>query len=84
MSPVTGQVVNYDPSLSLVQVNRGSEAGVERGYTLDITSNGRYLGRMRVDRVSPNICAGVMTVKNQRPGESFNVPVGAQATNRLN
>lgn len=81
MDPVSGQVLNYDAQTKLVQVNRGSAQGVQRGYTLDLTSNGRYLGRMKVDGMTANTCYGVLTIDNTN---GAGIPVGAGATNRLN
>lgn len=80
-TPVEGLVLNYDGSLKLVQVNKGESDGVKRGYLLDITSGGRYLGRMKVDGVTPNSAHGTLTV--MASGVS-SIPVGARATNRLN
>lgn len=80
MKPVRGQVVGADAQTGLVMINAGREAGVERGYVMDVVRGERYIGRFRIDNVDSAIATGVMTLTTQ--GES--VRTGDFVTNTLN
>jgi len=80
MPAVTGAVVNADNSMKLVVANLGATQGVVRGASLDIVRGATYIGRFRVDTVSPNSCAGLIELVS--PGQQ--VMVGDRVTNTLN
>ena len=80
MDPVRGAVVNADNDTKLAVINVGKNAGVKRGYVLDVTRGGSYIARLIIDTVYEKAAAG--TIKFTSPGES--VRAGDQVTNTLN
>ncbi len=77
---ITGTVVNSDVDLKLVQANVGRNAGVRRGFVLDIVRECTYIGRFRVDTVFDDHCAGMVMLLR----EGQQVQRGDLVTNRLN
>lgn len=78
--PSLNGVVAQTDGRSLVQVNLGSAAGVQKGFTMDIVRNGNYIGRVKIDTVFGNSSAGQLTIR--APGET--VRVGDRVFTNLN
>lgn len=80
MKPVNAQVTKFDPGTRLVMINRGADAGIARGYVIDVVRSGMYIGRFRVDDVGPNWSAGVLVLSkdNRSPmaGDSATTTLG--------
>ena len=53
-------MVSHEIQPGLVSINRGEDAGVKRGFTFDIFSNGLYKGRVRVEDVQQDSCTAVI------------------------
>jgi hypothetical protein len=54
---IEGQVISVDEKSGLVKLNRGSDAGLERGHTLEVyrlsPAAVKYLGRVRILETTP-------------------------------
>jgi hypothetical protein len=64
-NPVEGTVTEVDAAAGLVQISLGSDAGLEKGQTLEVyrlnadqPAAARYLGRIRVIDVTPKTAVG--------------------------
>lgn len=79
MDPVDARVIGVDQGLKLVQFNVGSKANVAKGYTIDVVRGNTYIGRVRIDQVYGDTCAG--TLMYAKDGES--PMVGDRGTNTL-
>jgi len=81
MPTINAEVADVDNEFNFVILNKGSEDGVELGYTFEIynTEDG-YLGQVKVDQVHPNYAtAKIQAVNPDGPG----IQRFALATTRL-
>jgi predicted nucleic acid-binding Zn-ribbon protein len=80
MEPINdARVVAFDSGMKLVQFNVGSKVGVAKGYVIDVVRGTNYIGRVRIDQVYGDHCAGTLEVA--APGQS--PMVGDRGTNTL-
>lgn len=79
MDPVEARVIGVDQGLKLVQFNVGTKGNVAKGYTIDVVRGSTYIGRVRIDQVYGDTCAG--TLMYAKEGES--PMVGDRGTNTL-
>ena len=59
---INGAVLQVVDSIEpgLVSINRGTDDGVERGFTFEIYSGNQYKGQVRVESVQKNICTAIV------------------------
>lgn len=63
----------------LVEIDAGSRDGVEAGWTLVVSSGGKFIGNLRIMEVDINRATGVLTLENPNDAP---VQVGHTATSR--
>ncbi len=65
MPLIDGKVLNVEMGVEpgLVSINRGTAAGVERGFTFEIFDGATYKGQARVEYVYPEMCSAVLVRK---------------------
>ena len=63
------QVVDLGADGGLVAINKGSNDGVQRGFTFEIYHGNTYKGQVRVDNVQADLCTA--TVLRAVPGTSI-------------
>lgn len=51
---IDGQVVEVDPEYGFVILDKGRDAGVQRGFVFEVYRGGTYIGQVRVDSVYDN------------------------------
>lgn len=78
--PVRTHVTAVDPALRLVAVGAGSRAGIRRGTILDLIRQESYVGRIRIESVSPDASTGTLLVL----ASGQQVEVGDVVLNYLN
>ena len=66
---IEAKVLASRTSSGLVMLSVGSDDGVERGRVFTIRREGRYVGKVVVERVFPNMCSA--RVLDLVPGEDF-------------
>lgn len=54
--PIDGHVAAYDPPTRLVLLNVGKQQGVEEGYEFTIYRGTRFIARVKVEKVLPDMC----------------------------
>lgn len=66
---INGTVVQalYDVPPGLVAINRGSNDGVMRGYTFEISNGTQYKGQVRVENVREDMCTCI--ILRTQPGQ---------------
>ena len=69
----------YNQDLALIAINRGSDHGVKRGNTFEISRGTTYKGQARVEHVRANMCTAVI----QRTVEGTVIGQGDSAATRL-
>lgn len=79
MEPVEARVIGVDMGLKLVQFNVGANQKVAKGYTIDVVRGTTYVGRVRIDQVYGDSCAGQIMFAKE--GEA--PMVGDRGTNTL-
>lgn len=80
MDPINdARVIGVDAGLKLVQFNVGSKQSVAKGYVIDVVRGNSYIGRVRIDQVYGDNCAGTLEVA--APGQQ--PMVGDRGTNTL-
>jgi len=62
MPLINGAVLQVVDSMQpgLVSINRGTDDGVQRGFTFEIYSGNKYKGQVRVESVQKNICTAIV------------------------
>lgn len=71
--------VNYDVAPGLVAINKGSDSGVQRGFTFDVYRGGEFKGQVKVENVQPNMCTCVVV----KTYEGRSISQGDSASTRI-
>lgn len=69
----------YDVQPGLVALNKGSNDGVERGYTFEVYNGGSYKGQVRVENVHEGMCTAIIL----RVEDGQTIGSGDKASTRL-
>ena len=78
--PLDGQIVKVSLKVPLVMVSLGSDDGVKKGYQFTVYRENRYIGRITIEEVYPDMSAGrilkEMTVKAVKQGDKVTTRIG--------
>tara|TARA_B100001013_G_scaffold338413_1_gene259355 strand:+ start:1258 stop:2208 length:951 start_codon:yes stop_codon:yes gene_type:complete len=74
---IRGVVLGVRPTLNLVMIDKGEVHGVKAGTQFIIHRKGNFVGRIEVDKVTPEFSFGKITL------QKVDIKQGDKATNRL-
>lgn len=63
---IEGEVKNLSTSQNIVIINRGTEDGVQQGYTFKIYRGNEYAGIIVIEKVYPKESRGIVLVMTQK------------------
>lgn len=81
MPAIPAKVLAVDKDVNLVMLSVGRNDSVKKGYTFSVFRNEKFVGKVRVEKVYDDMCAGVI-LKNYKVGDA-EIQEGDDANTRL-
>jgi hypothetical protein len=81
MPAIPAKVLAVDKDVNLVMLSVGRNDSVKKGYTFSVFRNEKFVGKVRVEKVYDDMCAGII-LKNFKVGDA-EIQEGDDANTRL-